>query len=100
MSLSSIDQFIDLRGVKCPMAFVKARLFLDKCSNKEMVVILIENTPSNEPLPRSIEVLGHNIISIDMIDTLEKIQELSSHITTRIFDETLQLVIIKVQVKK
>ena len=82
------------------MAFVKARLFLDKCTNKEMAAILIENTPSNEPLPRSIEVLGHSIISIDTIDTLEKFQDLSSHITTLIFDETLQLVVIKVQVKK
>ena len=56
------------------MAFVKARLFLDECESEEIIAILIDDTNSNEPLPRSLETLGHQILSIDKADKLEDIQ--------------------------
>ena len=52
---------LDLANATCPMAFVKSRLFLDKCRGGAIVEILYEDTPANEPLLRSIEALGHQI---------------------------------------
>ena len=54
---------LDLRGTYCPMAFVKTKLHLDKFSNGDITCILYENTPPNEPLVRSIQSLGHRILS-------------------------------------
>jgi tRNA 2-thiouridine synthesizing protein A len=100
MPLLSFDQFIDLRGFLCPMAFVKARLFLDKCANEETAIILLDQTKSNDPLPRSIEALGHEILSINHVGTLEEIQELYLLDSSLFPEANLNLLLIKVQVKK
>ncbi|UTW55088.1 sulfurtransferase TusA family protein [Kordiimonas sp. SCSIO 12610] len=97
---SSLDQFIDLRGITCPMAFVKARLFLDECASEEIAGILVDKTKSNDPLPRSIEALGHYLLSVTQVGTLEELQELYPHDASPFPETSLQLMLIKVQVKK
>ncbi len=52
---------INLIGLKCPMAFVKCRMFLDSLTPKSMCIIIYEANSSNEPLERSIVSLGHTI---------------------------------------
>ncbi|MBL4836396.1 MAG: sulfurtransferase TusA family protein [Kordiimonadaceae bacterium] len=54
---------LNLQGTSCPMAFVKARLYLDQKYNGDVIEILYDNTAANEPLIRSIQSLGHTIIS-------------------------------------
>ena len=53
---------LDLRGAFCPMAFVKTKIHLDSLSNGDVTTVLYEDSPSNEPLVRSIESLGHTIV--------------------------------------
>ena len=52
---------INLIGLKCPMAFVKCRIFLDSLAPKSICTIIYEANSSNEPLERSIVSLGHRI---------------------------------------
>jgi TusA-related sulfurtransferase len=54
---------LDLRGAFCPMAFVKTKVHLDRLSNGDIATILYEDTLSNEPLVRSIQSLGHTVIT-------------------------------------
>lgn len=54
---------LDLRGTVCPMAFVKLRLFADSLPSGGTFSVLYEDTPANEPLIRSVEGIGHRILS-------------------------------------
>tara|TARA_R110002050_G_scaffold59756_1_gene133194 strand:+ start:302 stop:547 length:246 start_codon:yes stop_codon:yes gene_type:complete len=45
------------------MAFVKTKIHLDTLSSGDTTSILYEDIPSNEPLVRSIQSLGHKVIS-------------------------------------
>ncbi|MBO6506231.1 MAG: sulfurtransferase TusA family protein [Kordiimonadaceae bacterium] len=57
------DIDLDLRGTVCPMAFVKLRLFADQLSAADTFSALYEDTHANEPLVRSIEGVGHKVLS-------------------------------------
>jgi len=91
---------LDLTDTSCPMAFVKARIFLDQCTAEKIVEILYQNTPANEPLARSIQTLGHLILPLSNdqwtnMSTANEPQKLEhSHANT------LQLKRIIIQVKK
>ena len=87
---------LDLTGTSCPMAFVKTRLYLDQKSNEATVDILYEDTKANEPLVRSIQALGHKIISTAKIP--QNIHTLAS--TDSSSERKLQAIIISVQVEK
>ena len=55
---------IDLAQARCPMAFVKARIALDRASPGDRIIFIFENHPANDPLSRSIEDLGHHVKEI------------------------------------
>lgn len=57
------DIDLDLRGTVCPMAFVKLRLFADELSAGDTFSALYEDTHANEPLVRSIEGVGHIVLT-------------------------------------
>ncbi len=57
---------LDLRGTICPMAFVKLRLFADSLRSGDTFSALYEDTPANEPLIRSIEGIGHKVLSSEI----------------------------------
>lgn len=61
MTESTVTQ-LDLRGMKCPMAFVKARLTLDRMPSGSRLAILYEAMPANAPLERSLKAMGHVVI--------------------------------------
>jgi len=54
---------LNLVGTSCPMAFVKARVYLDQCVEGDVVTIYYGDTKANEPLVRSISALGHSVLS-------------------------------------
>ena len=55
----------DLRGVKCPMNFIKAKLFLEGTSNEE-VIFLLDDNESIDNVPYSLEQEGHEIIDSNL----------------------------------
>lgn len=57
------DFELDLRGVKCPMNFVKTRLFLDTMVNGQTVRVLIDPGEPVESVSSSIQADGHEILS-------------------------------------
>ncbi len=52
---------LDLRGVVCPMNFVKTRLFLDKIQEGDLVRVLLDGGEPVESVSTSVEQDGHNV---------------------------------------
>jgi TusA-related sulfurtransferase len=52
---------LDLRGVACPMNFVKTRLFLDKMQAGEVVAVLLDAGEPIESVTNSVMAEGHSI---------------------------------------
>lgn len=53
----------DLRGVKCPLNFVKAKLFIEPLPRGEIVELYLDEGDPVANVPRSLEAEGHEILS-------------------------------------
>lgn len=60
---------LDLRGVKCPMNFVKTRLKLDKMSTGEKVSVLLDEGEPVESVSNSVASEGHIVEETSRLDS-------------------------------
>ena len=56
---------LDLRGVACPLNFVKTRLFLDKIAVNDVVDVLLDEGEPVESVSSSICAEGHLLESVE-----------------------------------
>jgi TusA-related sulfurtransferase len=56
------DHFLDLRGVACPMNFVKTRLFLDKIESGKTLKLFLDDGEPVESVSSSVSAEGHEIV--------------------------------------
>ncbi len=63
----------DLRGVACPMNFVKTKIELSKLKSKELLEIWLDDGEPIENVPGSVKAEGHEIIMQEKIDDYWKI---------------------------
>ena len=68
---------LDLRGVACPMNFVKTRLKLDKMATGERLEVLLDSGEPIESVSSSVLSEGHLIESSTLISPLSEGQMLS-----------------------
>ncbi|MBX9878415.1 MAG: sulfurtransferase TusA family protein [Candidatus Obscuribacterales bacterium] len=54
---------LDLRGVACPMNFVKTRLFLDKMAVGDTVEVLLDGGEPVESVSLSVQQEGHAVLA-------------------------------------
>lgn len=54
--------FLDLRGVACPMNFVKTKLFMDKMPAGAELQVLLDDGEPIESVSESITAEGHAIV--------------------------------------
>ncbi|MBX9670453.1 MAG: sulfurtransferase TusA family protein [Candidatus Obscuribacterales bacterium] len=54
---------LDLRGVACPMNFVKTRLFLDKIASGDILKVLLDAGEPVESVSSSVSSEGHTVES-------------------------------------
>lgn len=59
---------LDLRGVKCPINYVKASLKLEEMNEGEILELILDDGMPMANVPNSIEGDGHKILKIDAID--------------------------------
>lgn len=59
---------VDLRGVGCPMNFVKAKLALETAAPGEPVEILLDDGEPVKNLPRSLKAEGHRLLCLTPAD--------------------------------
>ena len=63
------DAYLDLRGVVCPINFVKTKLKLEEMSPGEVLEIVIDEGEPIANVPRSIKEEGHRIIKVQKVDS-------------------------------
>lgn len=62
------DATLDLRGVVCPINFVKTKLKLETMEKGQILEIAIDPGEPMANVPRSIKEEGHKVIKVDKVD--------------------------------
>jgi tRNA 2-thiouridine synthesizing protein A len=55
---------IDLRGVPCPLSFVKAKLRLERIQSGQLLELWLDQGEPVEQVPNSLSVDGHKILRL------------------------------------
>lgn len=55
---------IDLRGVMCPINFVKTKLKLESMENGEVLEVILDSGEPIQNVPKSIKEEGHKILEV------------------------------------
>ncbi len=53
---------LDLRGVACPLNFVKTRLYLDKLTDGEMLQVILDAGEPIDSVYASVSAEGHSVM--------------------------------------
>ncbi len=59
---AKIDLVTDLRGVACPMNFVKTKMALSRLNTGQVLQVLLDDGEPVDNVPKSVEAEGHRII--------------------------------------
>ncbi|MEK6559410.1 MAG: sulfurtransferase TusA family protein [Planctomycetota bacterium] len=62
------DDQIDLRGVLCPINFVKTKLKLEMMDSGQVLEVLLDDGEPIRSVPRSVKEEGHKIIKVENIE--------------------------------
>jgi TusA-related sulfurtransferase len=65
---ASADKRLDLSGEVCPYTFVKSKLAMEAMAAGEVIRITLDNSESASNVPRSIELEGHEVLSVDQLE--------------------------------
>lgn len=58
------DAYLDLRGVMCPINFVKTKLKLDTMETGEVLELVLDSGEPIQNVPKSIKEEGHKILEV------------------------------------
>lgn len=64
---------IDLRGVSCPMNFVKTKVALDGIGAGEILEVILDEGDAILNVPRSVKEEGHQVIKVIPCDTTYRV---------------------------
>ena len=70
---NQVIKSLDLRGVECPLNFVKAKLCLEKMKSGSILELLIDHGEAIETIPNGLSDEGHQVKTIDKISNYYKI---------------------------
>ncbi len=62
-----IDDTINLKGVACPINFVKTKLKLEQMQDGEVLELIIDDGEPMQNVPRSIKEEGHKIVKAERL---------------------------------
>lgn len=66
--ISTSNQLLDLRGVLCPMNWVKTKLTLEEKDEGETLEVIIDEGEPMRNVPRSAKQEGHKIIKVEQVE--------------------------------
>lgn len=67
MGEEKINNTLNLRGVICPLNFVKAKLKLEEMRDGQLLEIIIDDGEPMQNVPRSIKEEGHGIVKVEKL---------------------------------
>ncbi len=59
------DKSIDLRGVVCPMNFVKTKLKLEEMETGQVLEVFLDDGEPMRSVPRSVKEEGHKVVQVE-----------------------------------
>lgn len=62
------DQVLDLKGVSCPMNFVKTKLVLEEMEAGQILEIILDDGDPIKNVSGSIKEEGHQILKVEQLD--------------------------------
>lgn len=62
------DDKIDLRGVLCPINFVKTKLKLEMMDSGQILEVMLDDGEPIRSVPRSIKEEGHKIVKVENLE--------------------------------
>jgi len=68
MEQIKIDKSIDLRGVSCPLNYVKTKLMLEEMEFGKILEVLLDDGEPIVNVPRSVKEDGNKILEINWIE--------------------------------
>ncbi|MEK6714944.1 MAG: sulfurtransferase TusA family protein [Candidatus Omnitrophota bacterium] len=67
MTEIKVDDRLDLKGVVCPINFVKTKLKLEEMQDGQVLEVIIDDGEPMQNVPRSIKEEGHKIIKVEKL---------------------------------
>ena len=61
------DRRLDLKGVKCPMNFVRLKLMLEEMGDGQNLEVILDEGEPMRNVPRSVKEEGHRITKVDKL---------------------------------
>lgn len=68
MSDLRVNESLDLRGVLCPMNFVKTKLKLEEMESGQVLELILDDGEPMRSVPRSLKEEGHKIVCVQKTD--------------------------------
>ncbi|GAN32003.1 MAG: sulfurtransferase TusA family protein [Candidatus Brocadia sp. AMX2] len=62
------DDRIDLRGVLCPINFVKTKLKLEMMDSGQILEVILDDGEPIRSVPRSVKEEGHKIVKVENME--------------------------------
>lgn len=62
------DDRIDLRGVLCPINFVKTKLKLEMMDSGQVLEVILDDGEPIRSVPRSVKEEGHKIVKVENME--------------------------------
>ncbi|MBI4651863.1 sulfurtransferase TusA family protein [Candidatus Desantisbacteria bacterium] len=70
---NKIKKFLDLKGVICPMNFVKTKIALDMLEKDDLMEIILDEGEPIHNVPRSLKEEGHQVIKVEKLGSTFKV---------------------------
>lgn len=67
-SKSEVRERLDLRGVLCPLNFVKTKLKLEEMKSGDILEVILDEGEAINNVPRSLKEEGHQVLKLRKID--------------------------------
>lgn len=68
MNETKVDERLNLRGIACPMNYVKTKLKLEEMQPGQILEVVVDDGEAIQNVPRSVKEEGHQIIKVEKLD--------------------------------
>lgn len=68
-----VDKRIDLRGVECPLNFVKTKIQLDEMEKGQILEVLLDSGEAVESVPPSVIEEGYEVLLQEKVEDYFKV---------------------------
>lgn len=65
----AVDDSLDLKGVLCPINFVKTKLKLEEMQDGQLLEVILDDGEPIANVPRSVKEEGHRILKVEKLES-------------------------------